>query len=759
MTISATATPSDPPVDHDVSIVPARRSSPFVRLLFAVTTFVAAALVFLVQPMVAKQLLPVFGGTPGVWAASVSFFQVALLVGYAIAHVSLLVLGVRRQPIIQIGLAALALAFLPFAVGTDATPPASLPHAVWIALLLTTSVGVPYLAVTTASPVLQRWYASLGQADSGEPWFLYVASNAGSLVGLLAFPVLLEPRLDTSGQEWVWVAGFGGYLACIVACALTVRRRSSSDANEAAEHRFVRVKTLRALRWIAVAALPVALMLGVTTYLTTDVASAPFIWAIPLALYLVSFIITFGRHWRVPPIIAGYLAAASVLLVVLVEIERFEVNELARAGIHIAAAFLAAVLAHSVLYADRPPAEQLTTFYLLMSVGGAIGGTFVSLVAPIAFNDVYEYPLLLALVLFLRPAPRWSPTSGMWRALLLVAELAAAGIIAIALAGAATKDPVLEARFVADGWLLVTLLVPVVLIVRRAGIALLFAVLLALVTFSEPETRLFRDRNFFGTTRVIEENGIRHIKHGTTLHGGQLIDPARRREGTTYYTQEGPLGDIVRELQRDGDFDEVGIVGLGSGAILAHARDGQRFTFYEIDPVVIRAAKDPDLFTWISDANVPVRIVEGDARKELETERRQFDLLAMDAFSSDAIPVHLMTVEAMRLDLDRLAPDGVLAMHVSSRHLDLLPVISANAARLGLTARTRVDRPSPKRALRGATASRWVVLVEDEQRLGAIADDPHWKPLPDPDDERAWTDDFSNVAQTIKWLPSWMGWL
>ncbi|MCW2921293.1 MAG: hypothetical protein JWL76_1167 [Thermoleophilia bacterium] len=759
MTTSAPATPPGHAIDPDPPRGAARRSSTFVRLLFATTTFVAAALVFLVQPMVAKQLLPVFGGTPGVWAASVSFFQVALLVGYAIAHVSLLVFGVRRQPIIQIGLAVLALAFLPFAVGTDATPPASLPHALWIALLLAASVGVPYLAVTTASPVLQRWYAALGQDDSGEPWFLYVASNAGSLVGLLAFPVLLEPRLDTDGQEWTWVIGFGVYVACILACAITVRRRASTDSGEAAEHRFVRVKTLRALRWIAVAALPVALMLGVTTFLATDVASAPFIWAIPLALYLVSFIITFGRRWRVSPRIAGYLAAASVLLVVLVEIERFEVSELARAGIHIGAAFFAAVLAHSVLYEDRPQAEQLTTFYLLMSVGGAIGGTFVSLVAPIAFNDVYEYPLLLALVLFLRPAPGWSPRSGTWRALLLVAELAAAGIIAIALAGAATKDPVLEARFVADGWLLVTLLVPVVLIVRRAGIALLLAVLLALVSFAEPETRLFRDRNFFGTTRVIEENGIRHIKHGTTLHGGQLIDPARRREGTTYYTKEGPLGDIVGELQRDGDFDEVSIVGLGSGAILAHAHAGQRFTFYEIDPVVIRAAKDPDLFTWISDANVDVRIVEGDARKELETEERQYDLLAMDAFSSDAIPVHLMTVEAMQLDLERLAPDGVLAMHVSSRHLDLLPVISANAARLGLVARTRVDRPSERRAARGATASRWVVLVEDADRLGAIADDPHWKPLPDPDDERAWTDDFSNVAQTIKWLPGWMGWL
>ncbi len=730
-----------------------------IRLLFALTTFVAAALVFLVQPMVAKQLLPVFGGTPGVWAASVSFFQVALLVGYAIAHVSLLVLGVRRQPVIQIGLAAIALAFLPFAVGTDATPPASIPHAAWIAVLLATSVGVPYLAVTTASPVLQRWYASIGQHDSGEPWFLYVASNAGSLIGLMAFPVLLEPRLDTSGQELVWVFGFAAYVACIVACALVVRRRAIVNPSEAAEHRLASVGLVRALHWIAIAALPVMLMLGVTTYITTDIASTPFLWVLPLALYLVSFMVTFGRRWRVTPRIAGFAAAGSVLLVLLVEIHRVEISELARVGTHLAAAFFAAVLAHSVLYEDRPPAEQLTTFYLLMSVGGAIGGTLISLVAPIALNDVYEYPLLLALVLFLRPAPRWSPASRTWRAVLLLAEFALAALLAVALAGAALENESLEVRFVSEGWLLATRVLPVVLRARRAGIAVLLAVLLGLVTFAEPEQPLFRERNFFGTTRVIDENGVRHMKHGTTLHGGQNLDPELRREATTYYTKEGPYGDIIEYFQRDDDFDEVGIVGLGSGAILAHARDGQLFTYYEIDPAVIDAAKDTDLFTWISDSNVDVRIVEGDARKELETERHRYDLLSMDAFSSDAIPTHLMTVEAMQLYLDRLNPDGVLVMHISSRHLDLLPVVTANANELGLHGLTRTDRPDEERTKAGATSSQFVVLVEDEDRLDAFADDDRWKPLPEVDADRAWTDDFSNVAETIKWWPSWLGWL
>lgn len=733
------------------------QSSRAIRFLFAVTTFVAAALVFLVQPMVAKQLLPVFGGTPGVWNASVTFFQIALLAGYTIAHVSLRMLGVRRQPFIQIGLAVAALVFLPFAVGTDAIPPASLPHAVWIALLLAVSVGVPYLAVTSASPVLQRWYASIGQDDSGEPWFLYVSSNAGSLVGLLAFPVVLEPSLDTSGQELIWVAGFAAYITCIVACAVIVRRRAVTDDPDVAEHRLASVGVVRGLRWVVIAALPVTLMLGVTTFVTTDIASAPFIWVMPLALYLVSFMVTFGRRWRLSPRVAGYAAAASVLLVVLLEIDRFEVDPFTRVAVHLAAAFLAAVLAHAVLYRDRPPAEQLTTFYLLMSVGGALGGTFVSLVAPTTFNDVYEYPLLLALVLFLRPAPRWSPESPTRRGLLLVAEFAVAAILAIALAGAAMEDESLESRFVSDWWLLATLVVPFVLIARRAGIALLLAVLLGLLTFATPERPLFQERNFFGTTRVIDDSGLRQMLHGTTLHGGQLLDPDRRRAATTYYTEEGPFGDVIDQLQRDEPFVEIGVVGLGTGVTLAHARMWQRFTYYEIDPAVIDAATDPDLFTWISGADVDVRIVEGDARKQLETERRRYDLLVMDAYSSDAVPTHLLTVEAMQLYLDRLTPDGVLAMHISSRHLDLLPVVSANAARLGLAARTRVDHPSEERRSKyAATSSRWVVLARTEQHLESLATDENWNQLEDVDDDRTWTDDFSNVAQTIRWLPGWV---
>jgi hypothetical protein len=410
-----------------------------------------------------------------------------------------------------------------------------------------------------------------------------------------------------------------------------------------------------------------------------------------------------------------------------------------------------------VLYEDRPPAAQLTTFYLLLSVGGAVGGLFVSLVAPMTFSDVYEYPLLLALVPFLRPASRWSPEGGLARALLLVAELACAGVLAYALAGAATGDPELEAKFVSDWWLLATLVLPIVLILRRAGIAVLLTVLLGLLTFTASEQPLYQDRNFFGTTRVIGEDGMRRMQHGTTLHGAQLLAPDSRRVATTYYTEEGPFGDIVEQLQEDEPFVEVGVVGLGTGATLGHARLWQRFTYYEIDPAVIKAAEDPDLFTWISGSDVDVRVVEGDARKQLEDEERRYDLLVMDAYSSDAVPTHLLTVEAMELYLDRLAKDGVLALHISSRHLELEPVVSANVERLGLEARIRSDRPTEQRKREtGATGSRWIVVAKELDQLESLATDEDWLELSEPDPDRAWTDDFSNVAQTIRWLPGWL---
>lgn len=732
-----------------------------VRLLFAATTFVAAALVFLVQPMVAKQLLPTFGGTPSVWNTCVVFFQVALLVGYAIAHVSLRLLAPRRQLLVQLGLALAALAFLPFALREDTSIPDGVPPAAWIGFLLAAGVGVPYVAVTTASPVLQRWYASLGQPDSDNPYFLYAASNAGSLLGLLAFPFLLEPRLTTTGQERSWLVGFLAYLCGIAACSWLVGSRSPGRyrVDARTEPELVGVGRLRALRWVAIAAVPTALMLGVTTYLTTDVASAPLLWVVPLALYLVSFMVTFGRRVHVSPPVAGIAAALSVGALVLVELERIEVEQLARTCVHLVAMFTTATLAHAVLHAERPPARQLTTFYLLLSLGGAIGGSFTALLAPLAFDDVHEYPVLLAAALLLRRAPfrrlqSWLG-SGARRAVVTLVELLLVVGLLLLLVPDATHVESEALELEGAGWAVAAGAGLLLLALRRWGMLVVGACLLGLLTVSPDDDALLRERNFFGTISVQEVDGQYRLLHGTTLHGSQFRATARRDTPTTYYSRRGPLGDVFEHLQRQEPFVEVGAVGLGTGSVAAYARLWQRFTFFEIDPAVIRIARDPDLFTWLSDADVDIRVVEGDARLRLQEERDdRFDLLVLDAYSSDAVPVHLLTTEAFELYLEKLAPGGRMAVHISSRHLDLEPVVAANAQRLGLASLGRADAARlPEQVLDDATGSHWIVLARDRADLAPLAGRSGWYPLVEAGADEAWTDDFSNVAATIEWLP------
>jgi spermidine synthase len=730
------------------------------RTLFALTAFAAATLVFLVQPMVARQLLPAFGGTPAIWNTAVVFFQVTLLVGYALAHLSLRLLAPRRQLVVQLAISAAVLVLLPFTIHADDAPPADWPPAAWIVALLATGVGLPYLAVTTASPVLQRWYAWLGAHDSANPYFLYAASNAGSLVGLLAYPFLLEPRLGVAAQERVWASLFVAYLVLLGACALLLHRRGPREVAVRVDDDAPPIGRWRAVRWVLIAAVPAALMLGATTYITTDVASAPLLWVVPLTAYLASFMVTFGRRVHVPPRPAGLAAAASIVALVLVELELVLVGDLTRVALHVLALFTSAVLAHSLLYEDRPPARQLTAFYLLLSLGGALGGSFVALVAPAAFDGVYEYPLLLGVVLALRPAAWREPDGwrehGAWRAGASMLELAIAGFVLFALGSAAADQSSLHESFAGTGWLLVVAAACALLAIRRWGLFVAITGALVLLLAGADDDAIFVERNFYGTVRVKRDAERTRLLHGTTLHGAQLRDPARRREATAYYAADGPVGDVFDRLQRDEPFVEVGVVGLGSGALLAYERMWQRWTFYEIDPAVIRVARDPRLFTWISGSKVDVNVVEGDARQQLrERTHVRYDLLVLDAYSSDAVPVHLLTTEALELYADRLRAGGVLALHISSRNLALEPVVAANAKRLGLHGLARMDEvDAADHIIDGATGSHWVVLARDERDLAPLRHARGWRALEA--GGQAWTDDRSNVAGAITWLPGWL---
>jgi len=742
------------------------------RALFAGTVFFAAALVFLVQPMIVKQLLPVFGGAPSVWNTAVVFFQVVLLAGYGMAHLSFRALGARRQPLVPLIAGIVALGFVPFAVRASAAAPSSVPPAVWVATLLLLSVGVPYLAVAMASPILQRWYASTGERGHDDPYFLYTASNAGSLLGLLAFPFVLEPTLSTTGQERAWAILFVTYLLGLVGCALVVRGRAGAVVEEAQTNHTAVVPAgdtsvteraassrQRRLGWVVLAAIPSSLMLGVTTYITTDVASAPLIWVVPLALYLISFMLTFGRRVRVGSDIAGIVVAAATVALIVVELDVWIVGDRTRVVVHLIAMLCAATLAHARLYESRPPARELTGFYLRMSIGGALGGAFTALAAPVLFERIYEYPLLLAAVVLLRPAiwrtrPR-DAGSALARAGAGTLELAIAAMLVVLLAASALQRGI--APFALDGRAALALAVVGfgLLAVRRWGFAFAVTCVLVLLVFGRADDSIHAERNFFGTLRVEQIGHTHRLLHGTTLHGTQFTDD-RRYTPASYYSQDGPLGDAFEAFQQSRPFAKVGVVGLGTGTVVAYARLWQEFTFYEIDPAVIDVAQNSRYFTWIEHArrSNQVRIVEGDARLRLRGEPDgTYDLLVLDAYSSDSVPVHLLTTEAFAMYVRKLAPGGRMLVHVSSRHLDLEPVVAADARALGLASLGRTDpADTPDQMRIDAAKSKWLALAPDAATLDPLRAVDGWRPLIAPRHDDAWTDDFSDIAGAIDWM-------
>jgi len=716
--------------------------------LFGTAIFVGSALVFLIEPMVGKMLLPLFGGTPAVWAVTLVFFQAFLLLGYAFAHVSIRVLGIRRQALVQLALLVVPLALLPIAVPHGMHPSSSHP-AIWLLGVLFLTAGLPFFVASTASPVLQRWFSASGDAASRDPYFLYAASNAGSLLGLLAYPTLLEPRLTLTEQSRVWTVV---YVVFAVLTALCVLRLLATSAGPIVAARRVRVVPLtwrRRLRWIGMAALPSSLMLGTTSYITTDIGSFPLLWVLPLAAYLISFVLAFARKQLVSLtvvsraiVVTATLVAASLLHLAVLPIWALVL-------VHTLNLFLVALLVHRLLAMDRPPTEYLTEYYLLLSVGGVCGGIFNALIAPVVFPTILEYPIAIVIALALRPGPRGPREDARFfkKTTDLVLPLAIAGGVIVALIALNVAGWLTALTYAAT---LAAALLTVVLLVRRpvrfaAGIAAL-----VLIPVLLGQKTLHTERTFFGVLKVENGDGTHRFVHGTTLHGVERFAAGWRDEPLSYYSRQGPIGQV---FQRLGDrIHSVGAIGLGAGTIAAYGKPGDRFTFYEIDPAVARIASNPRYFTFLHDSKADTRIVIGDGRLRVaDAPRRTYDLMVLDAFSSDAVPVHLLTREAVELYLSKLRPGGLLAFHISSNYLDLRPVVAGIARALNCSALTQEHRPSAREERMGAKQSIWVVVAPDARSLARLRTDRRWKPL----DESAttlWTDQFSNILSAVKWL-------
>ena len=674
-------------------------------MIYAATIFLSSFLLFLVQPLIARLILPWFGGTAAVWTTCMLFFQTLLLAGYAYAHASEAKLRPRTQAIVHTALLALALATLPIAPGERWKPLGTEEPISAILLLLAATVGLPYLLLASTSPLLQAWFARA--RPGADPYRLFAVSNLASLLALVGYPLLVEPYFGNREQVTWWSGLFAGF--AVLCAALAWLSPGKARTEQATNQGNSKPGRSDYLLWLALSATGSVLLLAVTNHVTQNVASIPLLWLAPLTLYLLTFILAFeGGHlfgrelYRVEIFWLAVLAWLAGMAWLLAD-TRFQFDLGIQLGMYLSGLFVGCLFCHGELYRSRPAARHLTAFYLTIAAGGAIGGLLVAVAAPLVFNAFYELSL---------------------------------GLVALAaLAALRFADVNVVARW-------------------ASRLALLGVTACA----AYDGTRFFKDtvltaRNFYGVLRVKEygEPGAsyysRRLLHGVIMHGEQFLEGERRRLPTTYYQPSSGVGAAIAAAEARGAV-KVGVIGLGAGTLAAYGRKGDEFRFYDINPKVEEIARSK--FTFLADTEATVDVVLGDARLSLEREPAQgFDLLAVDAFSSDAIPVHLITKEALGVYLRHMKPGGVIAFHVSNRFLELPPVVGRIARENGLAAVLVSDEG--KDGDEDHTKTDWVLLAKDAKLLQA-KEIKEAGPVP-PEEKpgwRTWTDDYSNLVQILK---------
>lgn len=721
--------------------------------LFAVTACLSSALAFIVELMFAKMVLPLLGGTPAVWNTCVVFFQTTLLAGYAYAHFTTTRLTVRQQAVAHGVLLLLASLTLPVTLPAGWIPPVDTTPIVWLVLALTIGVGAPFLMVSATAPLVQKWFAGTDHPSAKDPYFLYSASNLGSILALAGYPFVIEPMSSLPQQVSMWTVGYVAFSVLTVACgAMSLRRAAVQhdvvSAPIAGDNLASGPSWRQRGGWFARSLVPSSLLLGITTYLSTDIASVPLLWAVPLTLYLLSFVLAFAPAPLVPP---RRVARAMPLLVLTVVVfiaagARGPIQVLI--PLHLMTFFVCALHLHTAIASRRPDTRQLTEFYFWIAAGGVAGGFFNAFLAPLLFTGIVEYPAALVAACLLQPWP-----AGVADSRLRSADFTlplAVGIVTAVTYAFSTQVLQLVSLFLVTAlamWCLSFSRRPV-----RFGLALGMMLLAADMYQRDGHVVIAADRTFFGVVRVrANESLLQHVLlHGNTIHGEQRFTPTERREPLAYYHESGPIGDVIRTLSGRLHDAHVGVVGLGAGSLAAYAQSGQRWTFYEIDPAVVRIARDPRLFTYLQHCGAACEIVLGDARLSLARAARPlYRLLVLDAFSSDAIPVHLMTREALDLYLGRLESDGVIAFHISNRHLHLRPVLAALAAEKGLAALAREDRRPPDSIEEGVFPSHWFLMARRPHAFGPLVDDPRWQRPAVDQATRVWTDDYSNILAVL----------
>ena len=749
-------------------------------ILYTTATVVSAALLFLVQPMIGKMLLPRLGGTPAVWNTCMVFFQAVLLAGYAYAHLITRRLRARQQILLHVAVLVLPLLVLPLHLAGGEAPAGGDSPVLWLLGALLATIGLPFFALSTTGPLLQRWFASSEHRESKDPYFLYAAGNVGSLGALLAYPWLLEPRFPLAAsplsQVRLWSAAYLAFALLTTFCGVLMLRRRVPEAHAPASHRSrgakpaaAGVTASRRVLWVLLAFVPSSAMLGATQYITTDLAAIPLLWVLPLTVYLLTFILSFSRRrW----IAARWSSAALAVLVVGVALSFWIPVPwlLLILSLHLLTLLAVGLVCHGRLASDRPPPERLTEFYLLIGTGGLLGGIFNALLAPLLFRSVVEYPFALLLACLLRPGP-WGRSgsresaSARWLDLAFPAGVALVAVAMSLFVGGTSPSTPLALVFLGAA-------VPAALVLLSISRPLRFALgLLVLLVAGWAQARssgpvLLVERTFFGVNKVVrfeskssELPPFHSLYNGTTKHGLQIVDERLRLWPTLYFHPAGPIGHVFRSLQ-DVPNLRVAVIGLGAGTLAAYGRPGQRFTFYEIDPAVVEIARDPRYFTYLSDCRADSEIIVGDGRLQLaRAPDGGYGLIIMDAFSSDAVPVHLITREAVEMYFRKLSPDGLLVVNLTNSYMNLVPVLDAIASALDVSGLVWRDRAVTRdQFLQAKTPSTWAVLGRDRSSLAALAFPKESRRLPrvpgvPPEAEFLWTDDYSNLFALLRASP------
>jgi hypothetical protein len=734
-----------------------------VRRLFGLAIFFSATLLFMVQPLAGKMLLPVLGGSSAVWSTCLVFFQAVLLLGYLYAHALSTRVAGRWQLPVHVSVLVIASITLPLPI--EIGDPAGADPRWWALRVLAGTVGLPFFALSATAPLLQHWFSRTDDLRAEDPYFLYAASNAGSLLGLIAY-LGAEPFATRSAQASGWSLAFWLLAAVVAACGYVSLQPAPSAVEGVPRASAARVPSrspvhvsVRA-QWVVLALVPSALLLGVTQHLATDVVSSPLLWVVPLALYLATFMAAFAkgglgsaRRW-------GAIAPLPALLVLVLSLGEVRYPILPITLVHLAAFTVLAMLCHTRLAESRPDPTHLTGYFVCVSLGGVLGGAAAALVAPVVFSSILEYPLAIGAAILLRPqtvdADRSvKPPGRRWRWRAAAALLFVAGYLGVSALNdsAETAGRALRASFA----------IPAALLFITPRAALLFAATAAGLLAGAGVVRtggevLHRERSFFGVHQVTStRNGDWHLlTHGTTTHGVQAFRGKVHVLPTAYYHPSGPIGDVVFMLSPDGRFRDVGVVGLGAGALAGYAGNGVRMDFFEIDEAVIRIAGNSRYFTYLTDAKArqgaTVRTTAIDGRLGLRAmPAASYDLIVIDAFSSDAIPTHLLTREAVALYESRLKPRGLIAFHVSNRFFDLPPVVARIASDRRLACYVREDtNVAEEKAAQGMRASVWVILARDEKDVGQLAHAaPRWVRLLSRPDDPLWTDDYTNVLGVL----------